>query len=53
MWTRNHSCSSPSGASRYACTIGKLRCLGTTTDRGILVNCSRQGRSISFVVKPD
>ncbi len=51
-WTHKLSCSSPSGASRYACSVGKLRCLGTTTDRGTVVNCSRQGRSISFAVKP-
>jgi hypothetical protein len=48
-WERNDACAAPEGASHSSCTVGKLRCIGTVTDRGLLVNCARPGRSISFV----
>jgi hypothetical protein len=51
-WEAKGSCSSPEGASHSACTIGRLRCIGTSTDRGIAVNCSRPNSSISFIEKP-
>jgi hypothetical protein len=52
-WQGKASCHSPSGASRFACTVGKLRCLGVSTDRGIAVSCSRPNLSIAFVGKSD
>jgi hypothetical protein len=48
-WEAKAACYSPAGASRYACTVGKLRCMGTETERGIAVNCSRPQLSISFL----
>ena len=50
-WTGKRSCSSPPGASRYACTVGKLRCVAASTDRGLAVSCSRPNLSISFIAK--
>jgi hypothetical protein len=51
-WQREGSCSLPSGASRNSCLTRSYRCLGTRTDRGVAVSCSRAGESIAFVVKP-
>jgi hypothetical protein len=48
-WEAKSACYSPAGASRFACTVGKLRCVGTKTERGIAVNCSRPQLSISFL----
>lgn len=48
-WEAKVACYSPAGASRFACTVGKLRCVGTETERGIAVNCSRPELSISFL----
>lgn len=48
-WEGKSACYSPAGASRFACTVGKLRCVGTETERGIAVNCSRPQLSISFL----
>jgi hypothetical protein len=50
-WEQRSSCSSPPGASRTSCLTRSYRCLGTRTDRGIVVSCSRKGRSIGFVVR--
>lgn len=50
-WEAKSACRSPSGGSRYSCTVGGLRCLGTRTERGIAVNCSRPQLSISFTGK--
>ena len=48
-WERSDACDAPENASHSFCTVGKLRCIGAVTDRGLLVNCSGPGRSISFV----
>jgi hypothetical protein len=48
-WERSGACDLAENASHSSCTVGKLRCIGTVTDRGLLVNCSRPGHSISFV----
>jgi hypothetical protein len=48
-WGQNDSCKVAKNASHSSCTVGKLRCIGTVTDRGLLVNCARPARSISFV----
>ena len=48
-WEGRDACAVLDGASHSACSLGKLRCFGTVTDRGLAVNCSRAGRSISFV----
>jgi hypothetical protein len=48
-WEAKAACYSPAGASRFACTVGKLRCMGTKTERGIAVNCARPQLSISFL----
>jgi hypothetical protein len=51
-WTRTRSCSTPAGASRYACTVHEdFRCLGASADGGIAVSCSRPGGSLSFIAK--
>jgi hypothetical protein len=51
-WQRAGSCAPPAGASRSSCASGPYRCLGTRTDRGIAVSCSRPGESIGFVAEP-
>jgi len=48
-WEAKAACYSPAGASRFACTVGKLRCMGIETERGIAVNCARPQLSISFL----
>lgn len=48
-WEAKAACYSPAGASRFACTVGNLRCIGAATARGIAVNCSRPKLSISFL----
>ncbi len=50
-WSRHSACSTPTGASRPACTIRDYRCLGARTARGTAVSCAQAGRSISFVAK--
>ncbi|MGZ8665586.1 MAG: hypothetical protein ACXWZM_00590 [Solirubrobacterales bacterium] len=45
-------CRPAQGESRSACTVRRYRCLSVRTDRGTAVNCSRPGRSISFLWKP-
>jgi hypothetical protein len=50
-WQGESSCSSPAGASRFACTVAGLRCLGVATDRGVVVSCAGPGRSVSFVTR--
>jgi hypothetical protein len=50
-WQRESSCSSPSSASRVACTTRSYRCLGARTDRGTAVSCARAGQSIAFIAK--
>jgi hypothetical protein len=52
VWSNKRACSTPSGASRYSCTVNDgYRCLGADTDRGIAVSCAQKGLSISFVAK--
>jgi hypothetical protein len=51
VWTAKNACSTPAGASRTSCTASGYRCLGITTERGLVVSCARPGHSISFVVK--
>jgi hypothetical protein len=48
-WEAKAACYSQPGGSRFACTVGKLRCQGLETDRGIAVNCARPQLSISFL----
>ncbi len=45
-------CRPAKGESRSACSVRRYRCLSVRTDRGTAVNCSRPGRSISFLWKP-
>lgn len=52
-WYKDSACSIPQGASRTACKLGEFGCLGTTTGRGVAVNCAGPGRSISFIGRPD
>lgn len=47
-WQRQPVCVASPGASRSACSVGRYRCLGTATDRGLAVACARPGHSISF-----
>lgn len=49
QWLGKRSCSSPPGASRYSCTVRRLRCLGTSTERGIAVVCARPGHTVVFL----
>lgn len=51
IWTAKNSCSTPAGSARTSCTASAYRCLGITTERGLVVSCARPGRSISFVLK--
>jgi len=51
VWSGNASCASPSGGSRFACSVRGYRCLGAATERGIAVGCARPGRSIAFVAR--
>lgn len=49
-WAGKAGCSSPSGSSRLSCAVYRgYRCLGTVTDRGVSVSCSRPGSSIAFL----
>jgi hypothetical protein len=50
-WRHERSCSLPRGASRNSCLTRSYRCLGTRTDRGVAVSCSRQGQSIAFTAR--
>jgi hypothetical protein len=50
-WSSKSACSTPSGASRTSCKVGAYRCLGITTERGLVVSCARPRRSISFIAK--
>jgi hypothetical protein len=52
-WFKDGACAGTSGASRTSCRLGAFTCLGTATDRGIVVGCAAPGRSLSFVAKPD
>jgi hypothetical protein len=47
-WSHTHSCIRPSMTARSSCSAGRYRCLSVRTERSIAVNCSRQGRSVSF-----
>lgn len=47
-WERRAACSPSAETSRSACSVGRYRCLGTVTDRGLAVACARPGHSISF-----
>lgn len=50
-WRRQAACSASAGASRSACSVGRYRCLGARTDRGLAVSCARPGRAVSFTAK--
>jgi hypothetical protein len=50
-WETKRDCEAATGASRTACSIGRYRCLGTATERGLAVSCAAADGSISFVVK--
>jgi len=50
-WAAEKGCTPAAKASRSACTVGRYRCLVTSTDRGLAVGCARPGRSISFVAR--
>jgi hypothetical protein len=47
-WGEQPACSASADASRSACSVGRYRCLGARTDRGLAVACARPGHSISF-----
>jgi hypothetical protein len=47
-WRREPACAPPAGASRSACSVSGLRCLGTVTESGLAVSCAGPGRAISF-----
>lgn len=47
-WRRDAGCAASPGASHSACTVSGYRCIGTVTDRGLSVSCSRPGRSVAF-----
>jgi hypothetical protein len=51
-WYEDSACSSPAGASRTSCRVGRFTCLGASADRGIAVTCAGPGRSVSFIGKP-
>ena len=48
-WYKDSACSSPKGASRTSCRLGKFTCLGAVTDRGVAVACAAPGRSVAFL----
>ena len=48
-WYKENACSSPKGASRTSCRLGKFICLGAVTDRGVAVTCVSPGRSVAFI----
>lgn len=50
-WAAERGCKLAAKASRGACTVGRYRCLATTSERGLAVSCARPGRSISFVFR--
>jgi hypothetical protein len=51
-WQRDSRCAA-GGASRSACTTRSYRCVAASTDRGLVVSCSRPGRSLAFTVPRD
>jgi hypothetical protein len=50
-WRHSTACAPAADASRAACTVRSYRCLATSTDRGLAVDCSRPGRSVAFTVR--
>lgn len=50
-WRHYAGCAATPGASHSACTVGGYRCIGTVTDRGLAVSCSRPGRAVSFTFR--
>ncbi|MGH2974866.1 MAG: hypothetical protein ACRDLL_08375 [Solirubrobacterales bacterium] len=50
-WHAHKACAPAGGSSRAVCTVGGYRCLAAATDRGVVVNCARPGRSISFLAR--
>lgn len=50
-WETKRDCEAAAGVSRTACSIGRYRCLGTATERGLAVSCAAAGGSISFIAK--
>lgn len=52
-WLHSSGCAASPGASHSACTVRGYRCIGTATDRGLSVSCSRPGRAVSFTFRRD
>ncbi len=52
IWNGEPKCHSPSGASHYSCKVSQYTCFANQADAGIVVSCSRPGRSVSFISKP-
>jgi len=50
-WRGRAACAAPSGASRTSCAVGRYRCLGVMTPRGLEISCARPGRSVAFLVR--
>lgn len=50
-WAAERGCTLTARASRSACTVGRYRCLATTSEHGLAVSCAHTGRSISFVAR--
>ncbi len=50
-WRRSSGCPAAPGSSHSACTVRGYRCIGTVTDRGLAVSCSRPGRAVSFAFR--
>jgi hypothetical protein len=50
-WRRSSRCAAAAGGSHSACTVRGYRCIGTATDRGLAVSCSRPGRAVAFTFR--
>lgn len=50
---RSRDCRTPSGASRWGCSVGSYRCQGVVTGRGWSVSCAKPGESIAFLIRRD
>jgi hypothetical protein len=51
VWLGDSGCAAAPDASHSACSVRGYRCIGTATDRGLAVSCSRPGRAVSFTVR--
>jgi len=50
-WASDEACSTPTGESRYSCSVDGYRCLGAMSEHRIAVSCARQGSSVSFLAR--